>query len=43
MRTDKIAPKLHNTVLGTLLELAESLTADELRVVSPPESEILTE
>jgi mRNA guanylyltransferase len=31
MRTDKIAPNHINTVLGTLLELAESLTADELR------------
>jgi len=31
MRDDKIAPNHINTVLGTLLELAESLTADELR------------
>lgn len=31
MRTDKIAPNHINTVLGTLLELAESLTTIELR------------
>jgi hypothetical protein len=31
IRTDKVVPNHINTVLGTLLELAESLTADELR------------
>lgn len=31
MRSDKIAPNHISTVLGTLLELAESLTTDELR------------
>lgn len=31
MRADKIAPNHISTVLGTLLELAESLTTDELR------------
>lgn len=31
MRSDKIAPNHISTVLGTLLELAESLSADELR------------
>jgi len=31
MRSDKIAPNHISTVLGTLLELAESLNADELR------------
>jgi mRNA guanylyltransferase len=31
MREDKIAPNHISTVLGTLLELAESLTTDELR------------
>lgn len=31
MRPDKIAPNHISTVLGTLLELAESLTTEELR------------
>jgi hypothetical protein len=31
MRADKIAPNHISTVLGTLLELSESLTTDELR------------
>jgi hypothetical protein len=31
MRSDKVAPNHISTVLGTLLELAESLTTDELR------------
>jgi hypothetical protein len=31
MRTDKIAPNHISTVLGTLLELSESLTTEELR------------
>jgi hypothetical protein len=31
MRSDKIAPNHISTVLGTLLELAESLSTDELR------------
>jgi hypothetical protein len=31
MRADKIAPNNVSTVLGTLMKLAKSLTADELR------------
>jgi hypothetical protein len=31
MRSDKIAPNHISTVLGTLLELAENLTTEELR------------
>jgi hypothetical protein len=31
MRDDKIAPNHISTVLGTMLELAESLSTDELR------------
>ena len=31
MRPDKIAPNHISTVIGTLLELAESLSTDELR------------
>jgi len=31
MRPDKIAPNHITTVLGSVLELAESLTTDELR------------
>ena len=31
MRADKVAPNHISTVLGTVLELAESLTTDELR------------
>ena len=31
MRSDKIAPNHISTVLGTLLELSESLTTEELR------------
>jgi hypothetical protein len=31
MRSDKVTPNHISTVLGTLLELAESLTTDELR------------
>jgi len=38
MRPDKVAPNHINTVLGTLLELSESLTAEELqyRMSVPP-------